>query len=420
MLTKITLVIFVLTLSFFGFSQGRLILNENVFINITNGAKVVLENSNANAITETGTASQIISEGETNEIIWRIGNSTGTYTIPWGTTPAVSGGNGTKIPFSMVITGAGTPANTNAAFRFSTYETATDMNTTWHSRVNNMTGANTGVDNSLFVVDRFWQLDGTDYTTRPSATLSFTYDDAANEIGGTNTITEGNLRAQRWNDASGSWQGLLFGTIDATSNVVSSVDFNGAGFHEVWTLTDLTSPLPAEFGKLSVVDANCENLIHWTTISERNNDYFVVQKSSDLVNWENIGQVDGAGNSTVELSYEFLDTKVESNEVVYYRIQQVDFDGTTDVSDIVSIKSNCSDSNAPSIYPNPFDQDLTIYSKEALNIGLIDSKGKVIRLINSLPKGVNTITLDNLAAGIYFLQAVNENNDKFVFKLVKN
>lgn len=407
------------SLGFSCFSQARIVLNNDAYININDGAKVVIENSNPNAITELGTPSQIISEDETSEIIWRIGNSAGTYTIPWGTTATVNGGNGTKIPFTMNITAAGTPTNADAAFRFSTYETNTDANVPRHSRVDHMIGANTGLDNGLFVVDRFWQLDGTDYTTRPSATLSFTYDDAANEIAVTNTITEANLQAQRWNDVAGAWETLLFGTNNVAARTVSGVDFAAAGFHEVWVLTDNTSPLPVEFGKLFIESDNCENLVSWTTVSERNNDYFIVQKSTDLVNWDNIGQVDGAGNSTVKLSYELLDSKVESNNLVYYRIQQVDFDGTKDLSEIVSVMSNCSYSNAPSVYPNPFDQELSIYSKEDLMISMTDSKGKIIRLIDNLPAGMNTISMEDLTSGVYFLRTVNQQDENFVFKLLK-
>ena len=111
--------------------------------------------------------------------------------------------------------------NAGGRFVFSTYETATDLNTvypTYPTAITSMTSPNLGMaDGSLYVVDRFWILDNTSYTTIPSAILSFTYDDAANEIGGTNLLTESNLRAKRWNTNTSSWELALFGTTNTTN-----------------------------------------------------------------------------------------------------------------------------------------------------------------------------------------------------------
>lgn len=400
------------------FAQSRININNNAFIRISNNAKVVVDNPNANAIATSGTGGNIVSEGELNELIWRIGTGTGTYSIPFTTTPSVSGGNQTKIPLTMTISSAGVVANPDASFKFSTYETA-DNNTVWHSRVNHMNGENTGTDNSLFVVDRFWQLDGINYTTRPSATISFTYDDAANEIDGTNTITEANLKAQRWNDATSSWGGLLYGTNNATNNVVSGVDFASAGFHEVWVLTDATSPLPVEFGQLSVSSAGCKNYIHWNTFAERNNDYFLVQKSLDLEEWINVGKIEGAGNSVEEIHYEFVDVATLDNSIAYYRVKQVDFDGTADNSDIVSVKQNCGSSNEPLVFPNPFNNQITVVSDNSADIQLMDAKGKIMYETFDLPKGKNVVSLENLPSGMYILK-VSDEFGIHIFRLIKN
>jgi hypothetical protein len=116
------------------FAQGRIVFNDGYMV-IDNGARVVVDNGNANAISTTAAGGNVISEDEDDKIIWNIGTNTGTYTIPYTTRPAVQGGNDIKIPFSMNLTSAGTGSG---RFELSTYETATDANGPFPSYVTNV------------------------------------------------------------------------------------------------------------------------------------------------------------------------------------------------------------------------------------------------------------------------------------------
>ena len=82
---KFLLIISIFIFSSVGFSQGRLVINNNGYVVIDNSAFVVLQNPNPNALTTLGTGGNIISEGEDDVIKWEIGLTTGTYTIPWTT-----------------------------------------------------------------------------------------------------------------------------------------------------------------------------------------------------------------------------------------------------------------------------------------------------------------------------------------------
>lgn len=66
--------------------------------------------------------------------------------------------------------------------------------------------------------------------------------------------------------------------------------------------------------------------LRWTTGTEINNDYFTIERSRDLYGWEVLGHVQGAGNSSIPLSYSFNDTR-PLDGVAYYRLKQTDFDG---------------------------------------------------------------------------------------------
>ena len=90
--------------------------------------------------------------------------------------------------------------------------------------------------------------------------------------------------------------------------------------------------------------------INWSTASEINNDYFLVQRSKNNIDFENIQQVDGAGNSIVIRKYSAIDDKPYNN-ISYYRIKQVDYDGAYHLSKIVSV--NFDNDNMFKVYPSP-------------------------------------------------------------------
>lgn len=214
--------------------QNRLVLNQNVYLTISNGANVVLDNASDNAITILGSGGNIVSEGELNVVKWNIGTSTGNYIIPFTTN------TGTKIPLAVNIINAGVGGA--GSVLFATYETITDSNTVYPSDVNNM-GSGCSSNNSLFAVDRFWHIDAQNYTTKPTPSITFTYNDASNEIGGSNTIIETHLKAERFNPNTNTWETpqKLYGTNNANLNTVSAVAPLPSDFYKSWTLVDTGS-----------------------------------------------------------------------------------------------------------------------------------------------------------------------------------
>jgi gliding motility-associated-like protein len=217
-------------------AQNRLLLNQNPYIVISDSAYLVIDNSNTNAITTLGTGGNIVSEGEFNVVKWNIGTATGNYVVPFTTASAV------KIPLSLNVSVAG--AGALGAILFSTYETSSDSNIVYPSDVTNMSSSCKS-DNSLYAVDRFWRIDAGSYSTKPTPIIDFTYDDAVNELAGTNTIVENNLQAERFNSNSNSWEtpANLLGVANATSNTVTGVSVAPIDFYQSWTLIDTTCML---------------------------------------------------------------------------------------------------------------------------------------------------------------------------------
>ena len=94
------------------------------------------------------------------------------------------------------------------------------------------------------MMDRFWLLNSSSYTTAPDVTLNIGYDAA--EIGGTNTITAANLQAIRYNLGGNSWEmpTKMYGTANTVTNTLQNGVVSTTDFHKVWTMVDTQFVVP--------------------------------------------------------------------------------------------------------------------------------------------------------------------------------
>lgn len=101
------------------------------------------------------------------------------------------------------------------------------------------------------------------------------------------------------------------------------------------------SPLPVELIAFSAKAKENMNQIYWATATELNSDYFEVEHSLNGADWKLIKRVEAAGHSSSILQYE-LEDRAFSKTINYYRLKQVDFDGTTRMYNIVSVDNRIS------------------------------------------------------------------------------
>jgi hypothetical protein len=112
----------------------------------------------------------------------------------------------------------------------------------------------------------------------------------------------------------------------------------GYGYGEIEEYTiRISNPvaLPVELIEFVGIPYPQWNVINWTTASEYNSDYYVLESSIDGENWKNVCQKPAAINSTIELHYSFIDYNF--NELVYYRLIQYDIDGEYKVYGPISV-----------------------------------------------------------------------------------
>ena len=156
--------------------------------------------------------------------------------------------------------------------------------------------------------------------------------------------------------------------------------------------------------------------LNWITATEINNLGFEVQRRADG-EYHTLGFVEGNGTTTESQSYGFIDENIE-NGIYYYRLKQMDLDGTFEYSNEIIVEVNIPvDYFLSQNYPNPFNPSTTIkYSIAAdgfVTIKVFDLLGKqVLTLVNEHQQaGTFDVSLDgsNLASGVYYYQLKSGN-----------
>lgn len=214
-------------------------------------------------------------------------------------------------------------------------------------------------------------------------------------------------------------------TFQATVNTCANFITN-TGNASVYGISNISSQYvigcngvtPVELIHFSAVRSGKDAMLTWSTASEENNDRFEIERSLDGIHFEKVGIVKGSGNSVQMLTYHYLDKNV-SNRKIYYRLLQVDVDGSSAYSNVIVLESN--EASKVLIYPNPFSGTTT------LNI-LSSEESKVhIRVINATGEEVYSgehgtnqeiVLGKDFAAGMYFVQ-VNDGEQSYVLKISK-
>ncbi len=142
--------------------------------------------------------------------------------------------------------------------------------------------------------------------------------------------------------------------------------------------------------------------ITWQTASEINCDYFTIERSTDVKNWETIGTVKGAGYSNMKLSYLFTDyTPIKG--ISYYRLSQTDYDGTSETFNATAVHCGNISATGISIYPIPASEKLMVFSDNKINlVSFYNFCGNQIFEIQCTSNYIE-VDIRHLSDGIYFI-----------------
>ena len=166
--------------------------------------------------------------------------------------------------------------------------------------------------------------------------------------------------------------------------------------------------LPVELTALSAVTEQHGIRIAWTTATELNNDHFTVERSADGTHFEDLGRVAGAGNSDEERHYDLLD-RAPLPGTNYYRLRQTDYDGSTEISKMVSAAWRASGETVV-VTPNPSAGPLTVTLPEHLAefpLRIRNAIGQVLDLRFPQTGPLRQLDLSGYPAGVYTIEVLS-------------
>ncbi len=324
-----------------------------------------------------------------------------------------------EVVHSLAITGSNIFAGTywgNGVYR------STDYGQTWVQTSLDSIGIKSIAANGPNVVAGTWE-EGLYYSTNYGETWSHTWAlfdvptllcNSTFVFAGSNGVYRSTSDGQTWTNIS---QGLPGGYFVLSLSISEEYIYAGMVLgYSVWR-RPLIDIVPVELTSFTASLVNSEVVLSWTTATEVSNQMFEIERATESDDFRTIGYVDGQGTTTQQQSYGYTD-KTPDVGINYYRLKQIDFDGTFEYSNVVEIEVT-----TPTFflleqnYPNPFNPSTIISwqspvgSRQALKI--YDLLGnEVATLVDEYkPAGSYEVDFDasGLSSGIYFykLQAGN-------------
>jgi hypothetical protein len=208
-------------------------------------------------------------------------------------------------------------------------------------------------------------------------------------------------------NGAGAWVDLLAAATANNDGSITSGSFTSFSKFALANSVGGNNPLPVELLDFNAAQKSDEVNVWWTTASEINNDFFTVERSADVKNFEAIAILNGAGNSNSSLNYNTVDGD-PLNGISYYRLKQNDFDGKFTYSKIVQVICSAAKSKML-VYQNGENNiQLNLSSlaaSEKVKVCLYDASGQIIHeqiiTVDSNGAYYGTIEVGNISSGIY-------------------
>ena len=153
-------------------------------------------------------------------------------------------------------------------------------------------------------------------------------------------------------------------------------------------------------------------------MQESNNNHFDAEHSKNGIDFEKIGEVAGAGTSSIQHNYNYLH-RTPVNGMNYYRLKQVDTDNKFTYSEIRSVKFD--NIKSVTVFPNPTTDKVYINHGEnnvKLTVIVSNTDGKQLQRYSNFPSG-NSIDLSGYINNIYFIKIIDRNGNQTVKKVMK-
>ncbi len=149
-----------------------------------------------------------------------------------------------------------------------------------------------------------------------------------------------------------------------------------------------TNILPVSLADFSAIKEGNTAKLNWVTLSETNNKGFDIQRSVDAKSWETFKHVEGVGNSSSKTDYSAIDeSPIKGTN--FYRLMQIDLDGKTAFSKVVSVRFADKENLNLSFFPNPAKDRVVVL------VDQIEDKNASIEIVDLQGKRIQSLTLTN-------------------------
>jgi len=203
---------------------------------------------------------------------------------------------------------------------------------------------------------------------------------------------------------SAPFSGFSDFTLGATNDISNSNAFN------------VVNPLPVQLTSFLATRAGAGVQVAWATASEKNSAYFVIERSLDGRTFAGLTRTAAHGTTSLSHYYASLDASAPA-ALLYYRLRQVDFDGTVAFSPVVTVAAADGATAEFALAPNPAHERVSFFTAAPTAFGVRNALGQLVRS-GTTAAGSNSLLVNDLPAGIYFFE-LHSAAGRVVRKLVK-
>ena len=249
-------------------------------------------------------------------------------------------------------------------------------------------------------IDRIWTVET---TTAPSAAVPVTLSWIADDD---NSLSDFS-KARAWRAAVGSaqWSPASAPAAATVAGSNRSFSFASAALGRL-TVSNAANPLPVELVAFTAEGQGADALLRWRTASEKNSDRFEVEASADGRSFRRIGTVPGAGSSAQPHDYQLVDPAIAryATSLVYYRLRQVDLDGTASYSPVRTVAVTGRAELA--LFPNPTTHATALTGAQpGAVVTVFDAVGRQVARAVADATGTATLLLPTgHATGVYVVR----------------
>jgi hypothetical protein len=266
-----------------------------------------------------------------------------------------------------------------------------------------------------------------DITPTINTNLNLTVTMSYNATADLGEVVESRLAAFRALTGAGPFEPMT-GTLNTGAGTMTIPNVNHLS---VWTLADANAPLPVSLTRFEAAATGPDARLSWSTASEKNNDRFAVEVSTNGREFAVLGYVAGHGTSSLAQHYAYTDAKVAryGAALLYYRLHQQGTDGSFSYSAVraLAIAKGTGTSLSAMLWPNPSTTNapprlaLSGLSAEPVTLTLRDAVGRV-HSVRTIAPSADELALPEalgLPAGLFVLE-VQQGRQHLSLKLLRD